>query len=332
MSLSINVWTFGALSGVDYYRIDPAIGTSHSLMCLIIASSLIQLPLSAVKISILLFYKRIFSTPRFKTAVWVMIALVSVWGIIFFVLLLIQGDPISATWTGIGILRFDSTALGLAQVGSSIILDIIVLCLPVPVIFGLHMRTQRKVAIAMIFWLGAFCCVAAIVRLVLINQSVRAVIDSQSSGFTAICERIPPYMLRRNKALTPADLQSKQFIFLILEPNCSIIAACLPCYGPLLAKGRSPESLVRSVRSVFSLRSRTSSVNHSQTKFTEVAPRIGSSLDSQIELKQAAKDWSAAQDQGHGTTTNAESGRDEDNEGYSNSGINVTMAYNVARV
>ena len=31
MSLSINVWVFGGLSGIDYYRIDPAVGTSNSL-------------------------------------------------------------------------------------------------------------------------------------------------------------------------------------------------------------------------------------------------------------------------------------------------------------
>lgn len=36
MSLSINFWVFGGISGIDYYRIDPAIGTSHSLMvCLL---------------------------------------------------------------------------------------------------------------------------------------------------------------------------------------------------------------------------------------------------------------------------------------------------------
>ena len=32
MSLSINAWVFGGMSGIDYYRIDPAIGTSQSLM------------------------------------------------------------------------------------------------------------------------------------------------------------------------------------------------------------------------------------------------------------------------------------------------------------
>lgn len=313
MSLSINVWVFGGLSGIDYYRIDPAVGTSNSLKCLIIASSLIQPPLSAVKISILLFYKRIFTTPKFKAAVWFMIPLVSAWGVIFFVLVLIQGDPISATWTGRGRLRFNSTALGLAQVGSSIVLDVIVLCFPLPVISGLHLRTRRKVAIAMIFWLGAFCCVAAIVRLILINQSVRAVINSQSSGFSAIY------------------LQSTQFIFVILEPNCSVIAACLPCYGPFLAKGRSPESLVRSMKSVFSLRSRDSYTNSSQSKSTDVAPRNDSALNSQTELQQPSKNWPMAENQGH-NITNGEIRREEDLEGCQNMGISITKAYDVTRV
>ena len=131
--------------------------------------------------------------------------------------------------------------------------------------------------------------------------------------------------------LTLLDVQSKQFIFMIIEPNCSIIAACLPCYGPLFAKGRSPVSLVRSVRSVFSLRSRTSSVNRSQSRFAEAAPRDGSSIDSQIELKQATTDWSTAHSQGH-TTSNVESRREEDSEGYQNGEISITKAYDVTRV
>jgi hypothetical protein len=58
--------------------------------------------------------------------------------------------------------------------------------------------------------------------------------------------------------LTFKDLQSQNFIFMLIEPNCSVIAACLPCYGPLVRGGRSQLSLIHSVRSLFSLRSRTS--------------------------------------------------------------------------
>lgn len=50
-----------------------------------LASCLIQFPLSMVKISVLLLYKRIFSTSRtFGKAVWVAIATVVIWGLVFF--------------------------------------------------------------------------------------------------------------------------------------------------------------------------------------------------------------------------------------------------------
>ncbi|KAK7733714.1 hypothetical protein SLS53_008181 [Cytospora paraplurivora] len=117
-------------------------------------------------------------------------------------------------------LRLDSTALGLAQVSSSFTLDLIVLCLPLPVISRLNMKAKRKTAIILIFWLGAFCVVAAIVRTVLLDQSIRQVVSSTDHDHVAN--------------------QSKQYIFMVLEPNCSILAACLPTYAPLMTGGRDP--------------------------------------------------------------------------------------------
>lgn len=53
--------------------------------------------------------------------------------------------------------------------------------------------------------------------------------------------------------MSPIDTQSKNVIFMIIEPHASIIAACLPALGPLLAKGRMLDSIIRSFRSVISL-------------------------------------------------------------------------------
>lgn len=69
-------------------------------------------------------------------------------------LLVFQVDPVSGAWTGVGRLRFDLAALALAQVGSSIALDIIVLCFPIPVIHRLQLKSSKKRAVAVIFWLG----------------------------------------------------------------------------------------------------------------------------------------------------------------------------------
>lgn len=71
--------------------------------------------------------------------------------------MLFEGDPIKTSWTGQGVFRFDTVALGLAQSGTSIALDFVVLAYPLPVIFRLHMDRKRKIAVTLIFWLGALC-------------------------------------------------------------------------------------------------------------------------------------------------------------------------------
>lgn len=69
-------------------------------------------------------------------------------------LFIFQLDPISAAWTGLGRLRFDDYAVGIAQAALSMVLDIMVLTFPLPMIFQLHMPLRRKVFLALIFWLG----------------------------------------------------------------------------------------------------------------------------------------------------------------------------------
>ncbi|KAI1373129.1 hypothetical protein F4677DRAFT_430333 [Hypoxylon crocopeplum] len=274
--LSINVWVFGSLTGLDYYKIDVLRGTSLSLQCLYVASILTLPALTSVKVAILLFYKRIFSTFKFKIAVWILIAILGAWCIIFMFLTALQGDPLDSPWQlNTGSFRYDIASVGYAQVGSSIALDFLVLCFPLPVISSLHMAFARKVSVALIFWLGIFCCIASIVRVVFLVQLLSTVVEAKSA----------------------IAIQSKQFVFLVIEPHCSIIAGCLPCYGPLLASigGRAPESLVRSVRSIISLRSwgsrgsRGSRGSKSRTKkgdgFQTLGPKDGESqADSQLEL------------------------------------------------
>jgi hypothetical protein len=260
LGLSILVWYFTPRTGINFFDVDFFTGTENSLELIFISSCYVQFPLAAVKISVLLFYKRVFPTPMFRTVVWFVIGIVSIWAVLFFLLVLLELDPVAFPLMTAG-LRMDSSAIGLGQVASSFALDVLVLCLPLPVIFRLHMKWERKLAVALIFWLGAFCAVAAIVRTVLLDQSIREVVASVS--------------------YTKVASQSRQYIFMVLEPNCSILAACLPTYGPLVSGGRAPESLVRSVRSVFSLRSARS--NNSAGSLPR--SRNKSAGESQVELQ-----------------------------------------------
>ncbi|KAL4736673.1 hypothetical protein BDV11DRAFT_207414 [Aspergillus similis] len=290
IGLSVNVWVFGSITGIDHYKIDPATGVSRSLQCLLVSSLILQVSLSVVKISILFLYKRIFATRTFRIAAWIAIYVMGGWGILFFFsqLVLFEGDPISASWTGIGRFRYDTVAIGESQVGTSIALDFVVLMFPLPVIWRLHMPTRRKIAVALIFWLGA------------LQRSKTDFLDQllcRSHCPTGASEIISFQGSQRWLYAT----QSRQFIFMILEPNCSIIAACLPCYGPLVARGRSPESLIRSVRSVFWLRS------HDSSKWSSMASRTNNSTGtnkvysprdsgSAVELAEPAASWPKTHD------------------------------------
>lgn len=67
----------------------------------------------------------------------------------------LQGDPLDSPWQlNTGRFRYDIVSVGYAQVGSSIALDFLVLCFPLPVISRLRMAFARKMFVVLIFWLG----------------------------------------------------------------------------------------------------------------------------------------------------------------------------------
>ena len=134
----------------------------------------------------------------------------------------------------------------------------------------------------------------------------------------------------RTTADKTAALQALQFIFLIIEPHASIIAACLPCYGPFL-HGRAPESLVRSVRSLISIASR-GSTNNSKGRS---AVRFPSSNESQREInaEETNAKWPPGQDMAkvHINAVAKASNGDEIELADLERGIKVTKGVDVVR-
>ncbi|KAL4758145.1 uncharacterized protein BDW70DRAFT_152698 [Aspergillus foveolatus] len=313
---------FGSITGIDHYKIDPARGVSRSLQCLLVSSLILQASLSVVKISILFLYMRIFATRKFRIAAWIadlcngcrppkalLLEITQKSQLVLF-----EGDLISASWTCIGRFRYDTVAIRESQVDTSITLDFVVPIFSPPVIWRLHMPTRRKI--------GSICP-----ALWLVKRSKTDCLDQllcRSHCQTGASEIV----------LFPAT-QSRQFIFMILELNCSIIAACLPCYGPLLAQGRTPESLIRSVRSVFALRSRGSS------KWSSMASRTNNSTGpnksstpresgSAVDLVDYAALWSKGRDESHKTADCGSSPHIEEATEPLSQGIQVTTKVDVS--
>lgn len=135
------------------------------------------LVLASVKISVLLFYRRIFVTRTFKRSVDAMVILLSAWAASTVIVsatplpssplstmtpntdivtrkgLLFIASPISKAWKG-GQLNYNFSAFTLAVAGMSIVFDLLVLCFPLPMIRNLKLPTRRRIQLAAVFWLG----------------------------------------------------------------------------------------------------------------------------------------------------------------------------------
>ncbi|KAL8757889.1 MAG: hypothetical protein Q9184_004098 [Pyrenodesmia sp. 2 TL-2023] len=132
--------------------------------------------------------------------------------------------------------NYDYPTALLAIFGIGIVLDFLVLCLPLRPISKLQLKWSKKIKIYLILWLGIFCAVCASVRFYYAHLQLDAVFVATAQEKATITVN--------------SSLWSK------LEPSASIIAACLPTYGPLL-KNRTLGSMFKSAASFFSLRSRS---------------------------------------------------------------------------
>ncbi|KAL8666781.1 MAG: hypothetical protein Q9168_007417, partial [Polycauliona sp. 1 TL-2023] len=123
-----------------------------------------------IKLSILFLYRRLF--PRENTTrqwrishatlgiISVMIAITTIFGVAF------QCTPVAYAWDltipGGHCINFKVFArfVNLANM----VTDLLILALPMPIVWGLHLDVQRKVAVSAMFLLGGFVCVASILR------------------------------------------------------------------------------------------------------------------------------------------------------------------------
>lgn len=87
---------------------------------------------------------------------------------------------------------------------------------------------KRKISIIGIFWLGGFVCVSAIIRFVFLYNSIFRLTNLGKNQYSTI---------------------TRAFIWAEIEPNTSVIAACLPTFGPLFKEGGIFPRIINSLRS-----------------------------------------------------------------------------------
>lgn len=185
--------------------------------------------ITLVRISLLIFYRRVFYVVRpFMIANNIMIGLCAGYWLSNFVATLCTYQWKRQAQTDI---NYPSFLLISAVI--NMVLDIATLTLPLFVIRTLHVSTRKKIILGAIFWLGIFCIVASIVRVhYFVQLSKITQRDRSFSGTTYYC-----------------------FLWSVVEPLISIVAACLPASAPLINKEtRGFSVLFESVKSLFSRR------------------------------------------------------------------------------
>lgn len=122
-----------------------------------------------VKISILLFYLRIFPQDWFRISAFISMAACMGYAIAFLLVSVFQCQPINYAW-----LNWDNehtgtcndiNAQGWTSAALNVILDVVVLGLPIPVVLKLQLNKRKKLLILSMFLVGFVVTIVSILRL-----------------------------------------------------------------------------------------------------------------------------------------------------------------------
>jgi hypothetical protein len=123
------------------------------------------------KVSILLFYHRLVQStysPRFRQAIWLVIAIVTVYSLVLFILYVTFCVPVSAIWKQYDTAwaaahklhcRSQSTGIGVAWGAGlmAVITDLMTAALPAWLFVRVRLSHRARIGLAVIFALGFLC-------------------------------------------------------------------------------------------------------------------------------------------------------------------------------
>ncbi|KAK0708014.1 hypothetical protein B0H67DRAFT_326060 [Lasiosphaeris hirsuta] len=120
--------------------------------------------LAALKVSQLWFYYRAFYH-QLKIWIYIVGAIVVVWGIVFTFVFTFLCDPVSQQWTLKRIGHcMDQLLLLKCLIMTNVLTDIMIIVLPMSTVWKLQMRMAEKVAVMSCFAIGLACVIIGIVR------------------------------------------------------------------------------------------------------------------------------------------------------------------------
>ncbi|OLN93074.1 hypothetical protein CCHL11_07529 [Colletotrichum chlorophyti] len=151
--------------GLHYWDIDPSNG--QKILQIFYAMQMLYIFVQIVaKVSICCFYTRVFIDQRFRRVAKVFIIFLLTHACVFLLLMVFQCLPIQAIWDKeIKGRCLSVTDISYGGAAFSIFDDIILIIMPIPELMKLQLGRKKKFALAFMFAIGSFACVASMVRL-----------------------------------------------------------------------------------------------------------------------------------------------------------------------
>ena len=196
------------------------------LLQIVIAIGVLYNPaIVAIKMSILLLYRRIFTAryASFNRSIWCIGGFVLSYSIIQIVLTIFHCNPVDALWDPtVKAKCINFHTVGIVFSSLNIGTDILILCLPVPELWKLNMPRRRKYELMGMFFLGGLFVFPSLIgggSLTVLSVCVASII------------RVP--YIAQLSLLDPSWSDVYGAIWSIVELSLGIVSACLPTLGPL---------------------------------------------------------------------------------------------------
>ncbi|PWY87082.1 hypothetical protein BO94DRAFT_575212 [Aspergillus sclerotioniger CBS 115572] len=275
-----NGWAQSPVVGVFKAAVYQKIVLIHSDAQLEFPFDILQIAaLTALKLSVLFFYRRIFVGRLFNIASWTLIGIVIAWGATFIIALMSScGTHFMANFSTLGeVVEHCINTFGLliAFAVSDVLVDLIILAIPLPLVMSLHLPLRKRIGILGIFFVGSIATACGIARMALFAS----ILGPKCMPLILNIPNATPALQYTNTMIlvfshtTVGGVSSNDDIGIVsilmfwgmLEIGVAIVAICLPIIYRL-ARDASPGTFLGSLLSLGSLRGSKTSKNSSLTR------------------------------------------------------------------
>ncbi|KAJ5437631.1 hypothetical protein N7445_006175 [Penicillium cf. griseofulvum] len=161
------------------------------------------------KSSIIMFYRRIFNL---RNLLYYAMAIIIGYFVAVIVTIAAACRPTSYFWKQYTDPTAEGTCIDVPQFFlingiASVVIDVMILCVPAPIIWRLQMPKSQRAAVTSILLLGGFVCIAGAVRVI--------------------------FLYKNTQSEDPSWTIAPVFVLSCVEPFIGIVCACLPTYSPL---------------------------------------------------------------------------------------------------